>query len=1333
MSKKARKESNKKIKLISLILSPILVLVSLAIIWLQIVKPSIIEFISAQVPRVNEMQQAVAIEVGRLDLSLLKLQLIAYDINIAFKDSSLPFEPIKIQKASGQVDIFDLMIGQLSLSKVQLDGAQWKYTATPPSDSPMPEIPVEDIFKIVEMIPVQRLVIAHSSIDLHLLNPNGIVELSIPSLLLSNRRGELDLQSKDLGITFVPQGDSHPITASADIVANWNKNELQLSQFTIKLLNSSASLTGSTQKARTLLTAPEAKIQTRTNLNLEDIRSVALTLFPQKKRVPAVSGSIQTTGNIQVSGFEDIGGAIQARTTQVVVDHIKLGQAQLKANLKKSHIEVSEINLEHPSGDILLKNSRVELRSPHNFSTQIQIGSFNLQKLFKSLELNDIPAEFSAKGSANCKGTIKSSPQGSCSVSADLADLWVKPGLQEKLHIIKLKQARLNGDVQFTDQGLNYQTALQIGNSQGKSSGSVEFKKGYSLKFETERLSFQDVESLADLKIEGDLKISGSSTGDTSHGIIAANLEMKDAVLEDFRLGVFKADLNYKNSQLNFSNASLKAGNTDIKGDLAFDFSHSQLQGRFESTNLQGQDLFYILNKKFEIPFQLTGNGFAQVDIAGPFDFWKLKYNLKSELKNGTIADESFTLLRAHLTADGKKINFDNVFINKPKSRIKVTGHIDTASADPRFLLQLNANPLLLEETDHVIQFAPSVAGVMYAEGDVTGTIADPEVALDFSLTQVSHDRFDYQNSQGKVLINKKHFAFEGQFFGRQIQSNIVWPWDANQGFTAKVLIQELNPLFLLPLVSLPHPTSDFNSSLSAEIDLSSRQRQISTATGQIKINEFFLQRGNQSLKLQKPASLIFKSGLSSMDNIHLKGSDAFLDLKMIHTNSSSTRLDLSADLQLRIFHFLVPFTQSLSGGLSINSQILIKPNSFELLGEGELSDGFIAMKGFPQAIEKLNTPIEFSKSKILLSDITGQLGQSDLTGFGQVDILGPKNIAVNLRAIADNVEITFPDKIFTAGKANVNFSGNWLPYTLKVDYVVSHGLVETNFEQDANQATTLQASTLLPPQRAEQAIPSLALDVNVDISRGVFIRNSLLEGEAVGIIKVTGSPEVPILAGKIDIRPGSKIIFKDKPFDVQIATIQFNQTRDINPDIYIAANSRISDYDINLLVQGTPKKLVIKPTSQPPLSEADLFSLIALGVTSETDQNLSSATQQKQTGLEVLAVISNQSQLNKKIQEKLGLTVQLAPSIDSTKNIAVPKVVVSKKISDKLTASYAKPFTGNDQNQEVKLQYQYNKNISFLLNYQNKDTIQQEQVTNVPTTNKDILGVDLEYREEFK
>ncbi|MBC7754052.1 MAG: hypothetical protein H7Z71_07425, partial [Moraxellaceae bacterium] len=124
----------------------------------------------------------------------------------------------------------------------------------------------------------------------------------------------------------------------------------------------------------------------------------------------------------------------------------------------------------------------------------------------------------------------------------------------------------------------------------------------------------------------------------------------------------------------------------------------------------------------------------------------------------------------------------------------------------------------------------------------------------------------------------------------------------------------------------------------------------------------------------------------------------------------------------------------------------------------------------------------------------------------------------------------------------------------------------------------------------------------------------------------------------------------------------------------------------------------------------------------------------QKQTGLEVLSVIGNQSDFTKKIQSRLGLNVQLAPAVDSTRNIAVPKVIVSKKLGKKLNTSYSRSLTGDRQNNEVKLQWMFTPNSSAILNYQSQPNLQQD---NSIIQNQDneigVGGIDYEFKKEFE
>jgi translocation and assembly module TamB len=1314
-------------------LTPLLAILVVAFIWLQAIKPAIVNYVKSQIPKANSSQKIVNIKINDFDISILKLQVSVIGLYVEFVDPKLILKPINVGRIDAQLDLFNLIIGIPKVSKLVIDNAEASFDIPEDnSNDPLPEIPIDKIFSDKENIPINHLIITNSNVTLTHPKLSSKIQIKLQQTRLSNLKNKIELVLAPLELALVDPNQS-PIVATISFDSSLTPSSLNIETLQINVLNSQLKASAVFDQYKTLLRSPIGSAQFSSLLNLDDIRNIALMLFPQKNRIPTISGKIDSSGKVTLNSFKNISGNIDFSTTQVAFDHFKLGQVSAVATISKNQVLFNEINIEHTAGKIKLNDIRIEQKSPFQFSSKIDFKNFELQKLFQAIGLVEIPAGLNATGGALCEGLLSPKPFVNCSFETQFSDVWAKSSLKDSSYIVKLKQGQLRGEVKVDSEKVNYHANINLGSeSTGTSHGEIGYSTGFNIHYESNNLNFKDVETLAGLDFKGIVKIIGNTSGDSHHGLINANVSASNAEIEKFRLGAFSTTLSYKDSQLNFSNYIGVIGKTDLAGQLNFNFKESSLSANINSKNIQGEDILFILNQKFELPFNLNGQGTARINVNGPFDFWKLSYNLDTELKQGAIAGERFESLTAKLVSDGKKIDFTDVRLKKIKSSLLIDGAILTDSAKPQFDLKLKLNPLQLEESDYVLRYAPSIAGTGYSDGTITGPLSAPNLNTNITLKQVTYEKIEYPNSQGRLQINNKNFSFNGQFFGRQIQTDVVWPWNERDPFYAKVLVQDLNPLFLLPLISLPQPGSDFYSRLNAEIDLSGRTPILSQADGYIKISDFLIQRGNQSLKLTKPTSLLFKSGLKQMEELVLAGEDSHLKLRMDNTTSNRVKVNVDADLQLRLFQFLVPFAQTLSGYLSVNSQFIFKESEFELLGEGDISDGLIGLKGFPQPIQKIHAPIEFSKSKIILSDIIGQLGTSDVTGYGQVEILGSNNIAVQLRAIADSVQLEFPTKVMTQGKATVMFSGNKLPYNLKVDYKVNQGLVENDFEPDPKQSLTLKASSFLPPQQVQLLSPSLALDVNIDLTSGVLIKNKLLEGEAKGNLQVQGAPEQPILIGKINIEPGSKLIFKDKPFEIQSAAIQFQGTKEINPDIYISASSRVSDYDISLLVQGLAKNLTITPTSQPPLSQNDIFTLLALGVTNE-NQNLSSDTQQRQTGLEVLAAISNQSQLNKKIQEKLGLTLQLAPSIDSTKNIAVPKVVVSKKINKKINASYSKPFTGNDQNQEVKLQYLYNNNVSFQLNYQNIDTTEQDQITNSNNKNKSILGLDLEFRDEFK
>ena len=84
------------------------------------------------------------------------------------------------------------------------------------------------------------------------------------------------------------------------------------------------------------------------------------------------------------------------------------------------------------------------------------------------------------------------------------------------------------------------------------------------------------------------------------------------------------------------------------------------------------------------------------------------------------------------------------------------------------------------------------------------------------------------------------------------------------------------------------------------------------------------------------------------------------------------------------------------------------------------------------------------------------------------------------------------------------------------------------------------------------------------------------------------------------------------RTYTISSGTIDFTNPRRVVPLINLTATTRISTYAITMIMAGTPDALRTSLSSDPPLSEADLRSLIVTGrLASQTTNNESVAERQ--------------------------------------------------------------------------------------------------------------------------
>jgi translocation and assembly module TamB len=251
-----------------------------------------------------------------------------------------------------------------------------------------------------------------------------------------------------------------------------------------------------------------------------------------------------------------------------------------------------------------------------------------------------------------------------------------------------------------------------------------------------------------------------------------------------------------------------------------------------------------------------------------------------------------------------------------------------------------------------------------------------------------------------------------------------------------------------------------------------------------------------------------------------------------------------------------------------------------------------------------------------------------------------------------------------------------------------------------------------------------------VDFSKGVAVKNELLEGRAVGRLSVKGQPTKPNLLGSITTDKESKINFRDTIFEITNSNVTFEGGDIIDPKLYLTANSRVGTYDITLLVQGTGTAPHIQLSSVPPLPEKDIVSLLAFGATDQDlNEKISSNAQASQTGLQITSGITKNNVVSKTIKEQTGFDVQFSADFDDSNN-STTKIVASRRFGQKLSVSGSRSL-GKTPETQGKVQYRLTDKFSVIGSAQTKDYTE----TAVTTTEKEPtkLGLDFEYRFQFK
>ncbi|MES3037060.1 MAG: translocation/assembly module TamB [Bdellovibrionota bacterium] len=1311
-------------------LYPILITFLIWAVLTSIVIPRAEEWVKSNVERLSGESTPFVITLEDFQIDFSSASLVIEGLKLVPKEDFAKFlKPITIASVHVNVDTFQLLTQRLQVRAVFVNDLQVDIDLDPLMENPSKpkKLPVRELLETLNNLPIDRVYLMNPTIKLSSKKQQASGVISGRMLSLRQEKFQLTLKSDLENITAKFKDSEVKILVRTTALLTPDKLDLLHSEIKTEGLQ----LRGKAQVIRVedLMLGAPLTYSMQANVSLPELQKQLVENF--KLKVPDITGTVESQVMGEWTKEKGFKASLDLKTQAVKVAAFEIGQAQLKGELDTDRLFLDELQLKHTAGQASLIQSSLQLHEPYQFAGTINLEQMNLQKLFVSMQLKNIPVDINAKGRVPCSGTLVPI-EVNCYGDLEGTDIWVGSSMNKDSTIVALDKVNAKGKFNLNTEKIDFESQLNIGENWGKTSGVVIFKEGFNINFDTKELDISNVKSLLGLKWRGKTSIEGFTKGDSNAAITQIKFSTTGFALEDYFFDRLTTTLGYDDGTISLTETDFTVDNLHAQGNLAIALGGkgTTIQGAFKLPQLGLAGVRKLVEKKIPLPTRMEGRGQGEVSFKGPLDVWKMDLDFKGDMIDVVVGPESFGNLHAEVKSEAGNMNFNNVQFSKGNSKITVQGQIANTQ---QFNLKVDGQQWRLEETELLSKVGVSLLGNLNFTGEVTGALTDPVFQARGNVSETVLADQEVPNSFFNLLTTKDHLQGSANVFGNKIQGDIDIPFDKVRPLKVRVKTLDWNFAQLLAILSGNLQPNEFDSRLTMELDLKSDSGKWDNLNGSLKAPVFMLRRSQTSLQNTQPIVVDFRSGLINIKSFILQGPDQTgIKLDGENFRFDNLNLKMKAAFDLRILHLFLPFLDDLGGPFELSAQLRGNLAHPQLLGSASIKDAFIKLRGFPHPFEQLSSQITFSQNTVLLQDLKGEIAGGELTGGGRILINGIRDFPMNLRFRLENAQLNVPEKIKTIGTADITLTGNWFPFVLGGEYVVRSGLFEKELSGSSGGLTPRQ-SQFLPKVVKENRSEPILLDLKIDFTQGISVKNSLIDGSATGNLNVKGPPDAPGITGRVYAVRGSKVIFKDKIFDVQNGVITFSNPDEINPDVYLIATSRVNEYDITLLVQGPGKTANVRLSSVPPLPEPEIVSLLALGITSsQLEKNIQAGEQTRQAQGEVFGAVVSQT-FGKGFQNALGVNLQVTSSFDTIKNVSVPKMTLSKQLNTRTNAQVSRPLSGS-RTTEFKLQYKLNQDLSVIGSYEARSA--EEDTTAVQSNernNSSVFGLDLEFRKEFK
>lgn len=925
-----------------------------------------------------------------------------------------------------------------------------------------------------------------------------------------------------------------------------------------------------------------------------------------------------------------------------------------------------------------------------------------------SLDAARLDQTMSLLGIKDVQGDLKLKTDVSGSLKRPIFD-FVLQGNKLRFQELTIGNIRVNADL--NPSGILNVSQLSLDNQDSSIKGggtvrlfrdSFDFDPTFPMNFYADfrNIDFKNFlnQSRASGTIDGKMTLSGDSKSLQAK----LSLQGKNVAAEDIRFGDFITNARFSKGNLYLDQMEVTNRKSVLRISGIFGLLDPMTMNPLEDPSFEFElegDTIFIEDFVDTLKGKLALNAHLEGSVAQPRGTIRL---IGTNLDLDAQKLEKVDLLSK---LDGKRIWIDPIKITVAKDEsIEGRGWF---SYEKAYQFGLVSKGISFTNIDKILD-QKAVSGKIAFDISGIGTFEDPGIKGEIALKNLF--------IQGKPANDVNlHLDVHDQLASVSANSN----FDFNASFHLKKKDFWLSVLFdetdLSPYLKITG-RDDFSGSLTGKMEAKGNTEAVERIEGFVDFSQLDLFFDQKQILHSRNFKIFFRNEEIFIPGIRLDLlTEGYIEISGSGELSGPLGFTLNGNLPLQGISFFVKDPTDFVGNISFSANLNGTLPHPDIQADVFLEKIGLTVPALSQKLHDTSGRIRITPQTITIDEIKGQLdtGRFDLAGTIDLEAFEPVRMLLSINANALPIQI--PETMNMLLNARLRVEGTSDESTIRGETIILEG----TYYKDVN-LSLLQAvgqkkrEAVLPPSEIDLPFfKNMNLDISISRRYPFIIDNNLAQLEITPDLHVKGNLQNPIVSGRLNIESGT-IEYQKKTFIVKKGIIDFINPYKTEPLLDIQSEVNVRNWIIFLEISGTIDQLVFTLRSDPPETNGDILSILALGRTSR--EMIEGAGGKTQSTEQMLAEIIA-STFEKDIKKFTGidtLEVESGANGDDPERI---KVTVGKELSKRMAVKYSTESKQGEFSQRAIAEYKFHENV-LLSGFQDSDG---------------TFGGALKYRLEFR